>query len=245
MKFEIKNRWSGNVQFTAEIEANETTSIWIKIGLAVKWAISNSANLSGANLSGADLSGANLRSADLRSADLSGANLSGANLSGANLRSANLRSADLRSADLRSADLRRADLRCADLSGADLSGADLRSADLTPIRDDFWAVLSSCPAEVPGLIAAITEGRVDGSTYTGDCSCLVGTLAHVRGCDVDALVSLAPDANRPAERFFLAINKGDTPETNEFSKIAHGWASDWLDRMRAAFDPSYDPGPVV
>ena len=88
MQFEIRNRFSGDVQFTAEIEADENTPLSIKIGLAVRWAYKTGANLRSANLSGANLSGANLRSADLsganlRSADLSGANLSGANLSGA------------------------------------------------------------------------------------------------------------------------------------------------------------------
>lgn len=53
MKFEIKNRWNGNVQFVAEIDAPETASIFHKIGKAVKWAFANSANLSGANLSAA------------------------------------------------------------------------------------------------------------------------------------------------------------------------------------------------
>jgi len=69
MKFEIKNKFTGAVQFTAEIEADENTSTSLKIGLAVKWAIK-----SRANLSGADLSGAYLSRADLSGADLSGAN---------------------------------------------------------------------------------------------------------------------------------------------------------------------------
>jgi hypothetical protein len=68
MKFEVRNRFSGAVQFTAEIECDEGASTSIKLGLAVRWAIKSRADLSGADLSGADLSGA-----DLRSADLSGA----------------------------------------------------------------------------------------------------------------------------------------------------------------------------
>jgi hypothetical protein len=83
MKFEIKNRWTQAIQFTAEIECDDSATLSFKIGLAVKWAFKNSANLSGADLSGADLSGANLRSADLSGANLSGADLSGADLSGA------------------------------------------------------------------------------------------------------------------------------------------------------------------
>jgi hypothetical protein len=153
----------------------------------------------------------------------------------ADLRGAVLRGAVLRGADLSDAVLSDADLSGADLSGADLRGADLRGAVLTPIRDDIWAVLSSLPAEVPALIEALKNGRVDGSTYTGECSCLVGTLAAARGADVENLGSLKINASRPAERFFLGIRKGDTPETNQFSKLALEWSEQWLSNMRAAF----------
>ena len=60
MKFEIKNRWTGSVIFTAEIEANDETPLSIKLGLAVKVAVASEANLSRANLSEANLSEANL-----------------------------------------------------------------------------------------------------------------------------------------------------------------------------------------
>jgi len=95
MKFEIRNRWSGNVQFTAEIDCSEDTPLRIKVGLAAKWAFKSGADLSGADLSGAVLSGADLSDADLRGADLSGADLGAAVLSGAVLSGAVLRDADL------------------------------------------------------------------------------------------------------------------------------------------------------
>ena len=88
--FNIMNRFSGELQFAAEIECAEDAPLSLKIGLAVKWAKKSRANLSGADLYGADLSGANLSGADLYGADLYGADLYGANLSGANLSGANL-----------------------------------------------------------------------------------------------------------------------------------------------------------
>ena len=63
LKLEVKSRWSGAVQFTAEIDCDESASHSVKLGLAVKWGIKN----------GADLSGADLRDAYLRGADLRGA----------------------------------------------------------------------------------------------------------------------------------------------------------------------------
>jgi len=160
-------------------------------------------------------------------ADLSGANLSDANLSGANLRGAYLRGADLRGAYLRGANLRGANLSGADLRGADLRGAYLRGADLSAIRNDFWDVLLRVPHEVPGLIAALKEGRVDGSTYTGTCACLVGTIANVKHCEYTEVPGLKPDSERPIERFFLGIGKGETPETNSISKRAVEWAQEF------------------
>jgi hypothetical protein len=88
---------------------------------------------------------------------------------------------------------------------------------------------------VEGLRKALVEGRVDGSTYTGKCACLVGTIANVRGCRTDELPVLKPQAYRPAERFFLGISKGDTPEKNQFSKLALEWVDQWLANVKGAF----------
>jgi hypothetical protein len=64
-KFEVKNRWSGGVQFVAEIECDKDAPLSVKLGLAVIWA----------NLTGADLTGANLTEAYLTEANLTGAKL--------------------------------------------------------------------------------------------------------------------------------------------------------------------------
>ena len=93
--FEILNRWTNEVQVTAQIDCAPDAPVSLKLGLAVRWAVKEKANLRGADLSGADLSGANLREANLSGADLSGADLSGANLRGADLSGADLRGADL------------------------------------------------------------------------------------------------------------------------------------------------------
>ena len=84
MKYDILNRFTGKVQFTAEIDATDQTSQNVKVGLSVKWAVKNQANLYRADLSGANLSGADLSGADLYGANLSGADLSRARLYGAN-----------------------------------------------------------------------------------------------------------------------------------------------------------------
>ena len=160
-----------------------------------------------------------LYGADLRYADLYGANLRGADLRYANLGGADLRYADLRYANLRGANLGGADLYGADLGGADLRGADLRGAIgvdawYKTVRDDIRAVLDAAPDEVGGLLQALWSGKVNGSTYSGSCACLVGTIANIRGCDYTDLIGLKPNSSRPAETWFLQIKTGDTPVTS-------------------------------
>ena len=88
--FEVRNRWTGEVQFTAQITCAPDATPAVKLGLAVKWGVKEKADLAGANLAGAYLAGANLAGANLAGAYLDGANLAGAYLAGANLAGAYL-----------------------------------------------------------------------------------------------------------------------------------------------------------
>ena len=205
------------------------------------------ANLADANLAGADLRDAYLAGAYLVDAYLAGANLAGAYLTGAyladaylagaylagaylvdaNLVDANLAGAYLAGAYLVDANLTGANLVDAYLAGANLAGADLTDADLTPIRSDLFAVLDSAPNEVAGLLAALEAGKIDGSTYEGECACLVGTIANVRHCTYRDLGALKPDSRRPAERWFLAIRPGDAPATSHVARITAEWIREW------------------
>jgi hypothetical protein len=138
--FDVKNRFTGDVQFTAKIDCSEDDTHSLKMGLAVKWALDNGANLNGANLAwvdlvranlyGANLNWANLYGANLAWVDLAGANLNGANLNGANLYGVNLKGANLKGANLYGAYLEGANLEGANLYGANLYGAKLGGADL-------------------------------------------------------------------------------------------------------------------
>jgi len=197
MKFDVLNRRTGAVQFSAEIECSEDASAKIKLWLAVRWAYKNNADLrdadlrgahlsdahlSDANLSDANLRGANLRGANLRGAHLSDANLSGANLSDADLRGANLGGANLSDANLSDADLSYAILSYAILRGANLSGANLSDADLrgVPIIPEIHKAIYA---------AASVDGALDMSTWhCGTTHCRAGWV-----------VTLAGDAGRAME----------------------------------------------
>jgi hypothetical protein len=153
---------------------------------------------------------------------------------------------DLRDANLGDAYLRDAYLGGANLGDAYLRGADLRAVDpaspLYPIKLDLWAVLDQAPAEVQGLRQALVEGQVDGSTYTGRCACLVGTIANIRKIDIEEL-PIQQDAGRPAEKWFIPIREGhnavplaslgkDGDEGVFRASVALVWVDQWVESRK-------------
>jgi hypothetical protein len=166
--FQIKNRFSGAVQFECELSAEFSgKSYSLQLGFAVKKAIKAGAyladayledaylaradlagaDLAGADLAGAYLAGAYLERADLAGADLAGAYLAGADLAGAYLAGAYLEDAYLARANLAGAYLEDAYLARADLAGADLAGADLAGAYLAGARNVPDGTTATNPAE--------------------------------------------------------------------------------------------------
>lgn len=129
----------------------------------------------------------------------------------------------------------KSNLSYANLSSANLRYADLRSGQLVQFRDDIWAVLSSQPLEVIGLRQALVDGKINGSSYEGECACLVGTIAKVANKKYDCLPVLKPNQSRPAEIFFMLINIGDVPEKSKWSKMAVEWIDEWSSNMQMAF----------
>lgn len=107
--------------------------------------------------------------------------------------------------------------------------------DLSGAKNDFWEILLRAPSEIAGLRLALVEGRVDGSTYSGDCACLVRTIGNVRGVSYSALGNgIKPDSSRDAERWFMGIRKGDTPETSSISKITIEWLDEFVALLNLA-----------
>lgn len=109
-------------------------------------------------------------------------------------------------------------------SGSNLCGADLRYADLRSFKADLWMTLMHNRDEAAGVVAALRAGKVDGSTYSGDCACLVGTIANIRGVTVDALDK---GPSRPAEQWFAMIRAGDKPGDDTGGGFAAQKALEW------------------
>jgi hypothetical protein len=170
VKYEIKNRWTGNVIYECEIDCDESASESVQRGLAVRSAVEARVNLSEAYIIDADLTGANLLGANFSSADLAEANLAGANLESANLTDAYLADADLTGANLIHANF----------AGAYLIHAKLTDANI------------ACPIKIENIhqrvyAAASQPGALDmGSWYKnndfyGTTHCRAGWVTHLAG----------------------------------------------------------------
>lgn len=151
--------------------------------------------------------------------DLSGLDLSGLDFSGLNM--------DF--SDMSNVNLNGTIMTGARLLGVKLEGTDLASANLAPIKEDLWSVLRlASRSEVLGLRSRIADGRIAGRYYVGECACLIGTIAILRGCEYHEIPGLLPDFSRPIETWFMSIRVGDTPERSQFSRLALQWVDEWL-----------------
>ena len=117
-------------------------------------------------------------------------------------------------------------------SGTNLAGADLTRAKLRVIKHDVWGVLLHAIPEVQGLRDALVAGKVDGKVYEGECACLCGTIANLRHVTYEELPGIKPDSSSPAERWFMGIAEGDTPETNQVSKLTVEWIDDFMSLIK-------------
>lgn len=119
-----------------------------------------------------------------------------------------------------------AKLTGAKLRNANLTGSNLPEANLNYIKFDVWTVFNYYPHEVRGVQTALREGRIEGRRYEGQCADLIGTIANQRNCSYQSLV-IKPDSSRPAERWFFAIQRGDTPENSPIVKLTEEWIEEW------------------
>ena len=94
IKFDVLNRFTGKVQFTAEIDCAEDAPRSIKLGLALRWGVEAGAYFAGADFTDANFTGADFTDADFTRADFTRANFTGANFTGADFTRADFTDAD-------------------------------------------------------------------------------------------------------------------------------------------------------
>ena len=95
--------------------------------------------------------------------------------------------------------------------------------------------------EVHGLRQAIIDGKIDGSQYAGDCACLKGTLAKVKGCSV-VKAGMVEDVSEPGEKWFLQFSPGMTPENSNALKLTLEWVDEFLIHLNR---PARDGQPTT
>lgn len=165
--------------------------------------------------------------------DLSSKNLSAAIFNHRTLPTVNFSGANLRYASFFKTEFKNVDFTNADVTGVDFcfenwDNINLRVANLTEIKKDFYKVLSCALPEIEYLRNALVNGKIDGWDYSGECACLIGTIANARSVNFNDMSDLTPDYIRPIEQWFLAIKEGDTPENNQVASITLEWIDEFL-----------------
>lgn len=234
MRFTLKGRRGEAMCFT-EIDAEDTTPHSIKLRLAVDWVLRNRGkSLTDLDLAGADLSYLDLDRAYFNRANLFQTSFKRASLDGADFSEATLHQANLTGAVLCNAVFTNTDLRGVHFNWGltlEQQPTDFTGTMLTPIRDDFWAALSTSPANVPDLIKAIANGRIDGDgRYIGKCD--------VQGEYYYYFAPVFHGYGRPVRSFFLMLTPGTRPENSQVAQLLYDWAVEWLKQMRQAFAPA-------
>ncbi len=77
----------------------------------------------------------------------------------------------------------------------------------------------------------LRAGKINGSVYQGECCCLIGSFANIKDCNYETL-PVKPNARRPAERWFLSIRPGRTPENSFKVKEIEGWVLEWMEKNK-------------
>jgi hypothetical protein len=189
------------------------------IGMSFANSKMNGMDLSGCTFSSCYMSGAKLTNCELQNTLFSSCSLRDVDFSGSDLSDARFSATDLSEADFFGATM-----RCVTLGSSTLRGvANLPTSVIDVFKKDMLYVLMHSPKEVPALKKALLAGRIGGACYVGECCCLIGTLAKADG-GLDEYAKQLPFYHRglenPCEVLFYQIQMGDTPSTNQFSKIA-------------------------
>lgn len=121
--------------------------------------------------------------------------------------------------------------------GSTFDGSRFDERTLAPFKADLFMKLLYAQHEAAGLRKALIEGRVNGQAYEGECGCFVGTIENLRreaGCEVVQVIKR--DSSSPIEIWFMLINKGDTPATNQISKMVVEWVEEFMTLLNIKFE---------
>ena len=183
-----------------------------------------------AKLEGSNFEGAYLRGVDFRRAKLERVTFRGVTFDEVDLRGAYLEGAYLGGANFFRSNFREANFFMTNFRGANFDEVDLRGIENIPeslisyFKKDLRYVLTYTKPEIPYLKERLEKGEVDGTQYEGECACLIGSLANSKKERYEEFISCIPDyelgSHNPSEQLFYQIRKGDTPENNQFAKIA-------------------------
>ena len=197
-----------------------------------------SAGYSASDLRSAGYSASALRSAgysasDLRRASYSASDVLSAGYSASALRRAGYSASALLSASYSASDLLSAGYSASALRRAGYSASDVLSLE-TSCKEDVQAKAKKMDRDEAAFVAQqLRLGLLDGSTYgaVDSCGCFLGTAARAAGKTVSEYCQfhgIKKDGSSPAEKWFMDVSIGDTPENNYAAQKGVEWIEEVL-----------------
>jgi hypothetical protein len=244
-KFDVLNRWTGKVQFTAEIETTPDMARGWKLRLAVAWALANSMPVKSAMLDGADFtdyicpSGSRFDGSSFVDSSFDGSSFVGSSFVGSSFVGSSFVGSSFDDSSFDGSSFVGSSFDGSSFVGSSFVGSSFDGSSFVgssfvgssfddssfdgecDAKADFIEVISRARLEIPAMVKALREGRVNGSTYEGECACLVGTLENA------GATGLPHDSERPIERWFMMISEGDKPGDSSPGGYAIGKALEW------------------
>jgi uncharacterized protein YjbI with pentapeptide repeats len=217
---EIKHRYTGNVIFSSDTAKNDVA--------AVREAISNKIDLPYADLSKLHLVHVNFQGINLSHVNFAESNLNYANLSGCDLSHVDFDNASMYFTDLTGSYVSAARFTGSIMKYCLLDNCNIHDADFTDIQHDLYRVLGDARKEVPGILAALHDGHINGGDYAGKYCCLIGTIAKLQNTTFDNVPGIKSDPKSPIETWFGAIRPGNIPESNRIVSLTVQWINDWV-----------------
>lgn len=104
--------------------------------------------------------------------------------------------------------------------GADLRGAKncQETSRANMCRQNLLYIFNYLPNEVEWLKDKLLKWEIDGTQYKWECCCLIGSLWDDEACNI--IPFYEKWLHNYWEQLFYQIRQWDTPENNEFSKLA-------------------------
>ncbi len=173
---------------------------------------------------------------EVRAAGYSASEVLSAGYSTSALRAAGYSASEVLSAGYSAPEVRAAGYSASALRSAGYSASALRDTELSSERDIKNKCKKMGREESQFVCDTLYRGLMDGRQYGSieSCGCFLGSAAKKARLSVDDFckkLGIKKNADSPAEKWFMGVSVGDTPENNYAAKKGVEWIEEAIKEM--------------